>query len=148
MLYEDVSDQLRLESSYTSMIRVQRATLDTLEQGVAVFGPDGRLKLHNCAFADMWSFAATELSGQPHLRDLALFAERHFDRDNTWNIISSAVSSATPESYSKWGAIARSDGADLSMSLVRLPDGATMVSFCDDTHFPRLDDILGARAAA
>src|SRR5262249_48266825 len=46
-LYEDVSDQLRLESSYTSLIRVQRATLDTLEQGVAVFGPDGRLKLHN-----------------------------------------------------------------------------------------------------
>jgi PAS domain-containing protein len=147
-LYEDVSDQLRLESSYTSMIRVQRATLDTLEQGVAVFGPDGRLKLHNSAFATLWHFGAAELAGEPHLKDLAVLAERHFERDNTWNIISSAVSSASPESYSKWGAITRSDGTEISLSPVRLPDGATMVSFDDDTSFRRLDDMLNADARA
>jgi signal transduction histidine kinase len=53
-LYEDVSDQLRLESSYNTLIKVQKATLDTLQEGVAVFGPDGRLKLHNAAFARIW----------------------------------------------------------------------------------------------
>lgn len=147
-LYEDVSDQLRLESSYTNMIRVQRATLDTLDEGVAVFGTDGRLKLHNSAFAEVWKFSSTELSGEPHLKHLAVLSEQRFGHDNTWNIIASAVSSAEPESYSKWGTIARADGKTLSLALTRLPDGATLVSFSDDTSFNKLDDLLGKRAAA
>ena len=147
-LYEDVSAQLRLESSYTNMIRVQRATLDTLDEGVAVFGTDGRLKLHNSAFAELWKFSVSELSGEPHLKHLAGLSEQRFSHDNTWNIISSAVSSADPSSYSKWGTIARSDGKTLSLTLTRLPDGATLVSFSDETSFTRLDDLLNARAAA
>ncbi|HEY4941438.1 MAG TPA: PAS-domain containing protein [Rhizomicrobium sp.] len=148
LLYEDVSAQLRLESSYTNLIRVQRATLDTLEDGMAVFGTDGRLKLHNSAFADLWKFAKTELSGEPHLKQLSVSSALRFEHDNTWNIISSAVSSADPGSYSKWGTIARSDGRTLSLALTRLPDGATLVSFSDETSFTRLDELLHARAAA
>ena len=49
-LYEDVTERLTLESSYNTLIKVQSATLDTLQEGVAVFGPDGKLKLHNAAF--------------------------------------------------------------------------------------------------
>ncbi len=146
-LYEDVSDQLRLESSYTNLIRVQRATLDTLEDGMAVFGTDGRLKLHNSAFAALWKFSSTELSGEPHLKTLAALSLQRFEQDNTWNIISSAVSSAEPESYSKWGNIERSDGKTLSLALTRLPDGATLVSFIDETSFTRLDELLNTRAA-
>jgi len=29
-------------------------TLDTLQEGVAAFGTDGRLRLHNTAFARQW----------------------------------------------------------------------------------------------
>jgi len=36
---------MRLESSYNTLIKVQKASLDTLQEGVAVFGPDGKLKL-------------------------------------------------------------------------------------------------------
>ncbi len=46
-LYEDVTEKLALESSYNTLIKVQSATLDTLSEAVAVFGPDARLKLHN-----------------------------------------------------------------------------------------------------
>jgi PAS domain-containing protein len=53
-LYEDVTERLALESSYNTLIKVQSATLDTLSEGVAVFGPDGTLKLHNAAFARIW----------------------------------------------------------------------------------------------
>ncbi len=146
-LYEDVSDQLRLESSYTNMIRVQRATLDTLEEGMAVFGTDGRLKLHNCAFAQLWKFANAELAGEPHVKQLAALSEQRFGRDNTWAIIASAVSSAEPESYSKWGMIARADGKTLSLALTRLPDGATLAAFSDETSFTKLDDLLHPKAA-
>lgn len=146
-LYEDVSDQLRLESSYTNMIRVQRATLDTLREGVAVFGTDGRLKLHNCAFATLWHFASSELGGEPHLRQLASASERRFGHDNTWNIIASAVSSADPASYNKWARITRSDAISLALTLTRLPDGATLVSFDDETDIARMEEALKSRAA-
>ena len=40
---------------------MQSATIDTLVEGVAVFGPDGKLKLHNRAFAQIWDLADDEL---------------------------------------------------------------------------------------
>ena len=48
--FEDVTDRLALESSYNTLIAVQRETLNNLYEGVAVYGADGRLKLHNAAF--------------------------------------------------------------------------------------------------
>jgi PAS domain-containing protein len=146
-LYEDVSDRLKLESSYTNLIRVQRATLDTLDDGVAVFGTDGRLKLNNTAFAELWQFADSELASEPHLRQLAQASERSFGQDNSWNVIASAVSSANPESYGKWANSTRRDGKTLSLTLARLPDGATLVSFSEKQRLARLDAAPKARAA-
>ena len=142
VLFEDVSDRLHLESSYTNLIRVQRATLDTLDDGVAVFGPDGRLKLGNSSFASLWKLPAADLAEQPHVNRLAEHAGRVFGRDNTWAIISSALASDNPGSFSRWGAITRPDGKKLSLSFTRLPDGATMTMFTDDTNTERLDEIL------
>ncbi|HEY0266477.1 MAG TPA: PAS-domain containing protein, partial [Rhizomicrobium sp.] len=61
-LYEDVTARLTLESDYNTLMKVQSATLDTLSEGVAVFGPDGKLKLHNAAFAAIWEFEADDLA--------------------------------------------------------------------------------------
>ena len=61
-LYEDVTEKLALESSYNTLIKVQTATLDTLQEGVAVFGPDGRLKLYNAAFARIWELDDKDLA--------------------------------------------------------------------------------------
>lgn len=52
--YEDVTDRLALERSYNTLIEVQRATLDNLFEAIAVFGSDGRLKLHNPAYRAVW----------------------------------------------------------------------------------------------
>ena len=49
-LFDDVSEQYRLASQYHALDRVQETTLDSLKEGVAVFGTDGRLKLFNPAF--------------------------------------------------------------------------------------------------
>ena len=57
-VYEDVTDRLALERSYNTLIEVQRETLDHLNEGIAVFGSDGRLKLSNPAFAAMWKLVA------------------------------------------------------------------------------------------
>src|SRR5204863_7697966 len=46
-VYEDVTGRLVLERSSNTLIQVQRETLDNLYEGIALFGSDGRLKLHN-----------------------------------------------------------------------------------------------------
>ena len=47
LLFSDVTDELRLRAQYNALIKVQQATLDKLNDAVAVFGCDGRLRLRN-----------------------------------------------------------------------------------------------------
>ena len=56
-LFHDVTERLDLERRFEELIRVQGETLDNLAEGVAVFGSDGRLRLHNTAFARMWKLS-------------------------------------------------------------------------------------------
>ena len=119
-LYEDVSDQLRLESSYNTLIKVQKATLDTLQEGVAVFGPDGRLKLYNAAFARIWLLEPSELSEEPHLNRIAGLCAMRFGRDRAWEIVTSTVTAASPERQREWGEVERSDGKIISLTIAPL----------------------------
>ena len=148
LLYEDVSDQLRLESSYNTLIKVQKATLDTLQEGVAVFGPDGKLKLYNAAFARIWRLEPTELAGEPHLKRIAEACATRFGRDRVWEIVTSTVTAAAPERRREWGEAERSDGAIISLSVAPLPDGATLVTFVDATDRFRIESALRERNEA
>jgi signal transduction histidine kinase len=147
-LYEDVSDQLRLESSYNTLIKVQKATLDTLQEGVAVFGPDGKLKLFNAAFTRIWRLEPTELKGEPHLRRIAEICAARFGQDRVWDIVTGAVTSAGSERRREWGEAERSDGAIISLSIAPLPDGATLASFVDVTDRFRIETALRERNEA
>ena len=115
-LYEDVSDQLRLESSYNTLIKVQKATLDTLREGVAVFGPDGRLKLHNAAFARIWRLDPGELAQEPHLKRIAEACAARFGLDRVWETVTAGVTAAAPERRREYGEVERSDGTIISLT--------------------------------
>ncbi len=84
-LYEDVTEQIALESSYNTLIKVQSATLDTLQEGVAVFGPDGKLKLSNAAFARIWDLSERDLTGEPHVRKIAAACAEKFGEQPVWD---------------------------------------------------------------
>ena len=62
-LFDDVTERLKLERGYEALIRVQGETLEALAEGVAVFGSDGRLDLHNPAFARLWRLKPEQLNG-------------------------------------------------------------------------------------
>jgi signal transduction histidine kinase len=148
ILFDDVSNQLRLESSYNTLIKVQKATLDTLNEGVAVFGPDGRLKLHNAAFARIWRMEAGELAGEPHLKHVAETCFARFGDDRIWEIAIAGITSAAPERHREWREIERSDGMIIALTMAPLPDGATLLSFADVTDRFHIETALRERNEA
>ena len=62
LIFSDITDELQLRSRYNAQIQVQTATLDKLNDAVAVFGSDGRLRLHNDAFEIFWGVSAEKLA--------------------------------------------------------------------------------------
>ena len=58
LLFKDITDELSLKAEFNRLINVQKATLDNLREAVVVFSADGRLRLHNDAFAELWELQA------------------------------------------------------------------------------------------
>ena len=86
LLYSDITGEVRLRAQYNALIQVQQATLDKLSDAVVVFGSNGRLRLHNEAFARFWAVSEDELVEGvnfervvelcvPRLHDMAFWAE-------------------------------------------------------------------------
>jgi len=69
-MFSDMTDRIDLEGRLGTLINVQRATLDKLSEGIAVFGTDGRLKIHNNAFAKLWGLVDEDLKDAPRFSKL------------------------------------------------------------------------------
>ena len=132
-LFDDLSERVHLESRYNSMIRVQGETLDTLKEGVAVFGTNGRLKLSNRAFAEMWNIGADRLAEQPHIDEIVRHCGALAPREEIWAEIRSAVAGSADTRLGLACRIERRDGSTLDCGAQPLPDGATLLTFIDVT---------------
>ncbi len=146
-LYEDVTEKLALESSYNTLIKVQSATLDTLQEGVAVFGLDGKLKLHNAAFTHIWELNETDLVSEPHVRTIAALCSEKFGDGTIWERLLQAIV-AGAGGKRELGEVERADRSILSLALSPLPDGATLVTFTDVTDRFRIESALRDRNEA
>jgi len=147
-LYVDETERLALESEYNALIDVQRETLDSLKEGVAVFGPDGRLKLFNTAFAEIWKLSRRELGEGPHIDELIALARRHYEDPATWARISGAVTSFSEEREPFEGQMVRPDNTIIDFATMPLPDGATLFTFADVTDARRYERALEERNEA
>ena len=141
-LFRDISERLRREASYQLLVRSQRAALNTINDAIAIFGPDGRLKLYNNAFARLWKLEEDELANEPHLTKVADLCAARTGRDGIWSMVLAGVNSSEPARYGEWGDLARADGRSLSLSLTRLPEGATLAAFTDVTDLKRFQRVL------
>ncbi|MBC7832135.1 MAG: PAS-domain containing protein, partial [Hyphomicrobium sp.] len=92
-MFVDETERLALERDYNALIGVQRETLDSLKEGVAVFGTDGRLKLFNSALAEIWQLSRRALAEEPHIDEFILQAREHFDDPHTWARLSRVATS-------------------------------------------------------
>ena len=141
-LFRDISERLRKEATHQLLLQTQRGLLNTVDQAMALFGTDGRLKMHNDAFGELWQLGDNELAGEPHLARIADLCAGRTGRDGIWTMIAAGVNSTQPERLGEWGDLARADGRALSLRLTRLADGATLVTFTDNTDVARFTHAL------
>jgi signal transduction histidine kinase len=132
-LFDDVSERVHLESQVTALTRVQSETLDTLKEGVAVFGSDGRLKLHNRAFLEMWKLDAALTAEQPHIEAIVRACRLLAPEEEPWIEIGGAVAGLPDTRMGLTARLERRDGSTLDCTAQPLPDGATLLTFIDMT---------------
>jgi signal transduction histidine kinase len=147
-IYENVTERLDLESRYNSLIHVQGETLDHLAEGVAVFGSDGRLRLHNPAFAAIWGLPAGLLADEPHVATIVAACRRPDDDEAVWTRFTMAVAGLDENRSRGTARIERGDGRVIDYATVPLPDGQTMVTFVDATDSVKVERALVERAEA
>jgi len=147
-VHEDVTDKLALESSYNTLIAVQRETLDNLAEGIAVFGPDGKLRLFNPAFARIWKLSPVFLGENPHVADLLEQMKPLFNFGENWASFKSEMVEYTLDRNPRKGRLERADETAIEYSSVPLPDGAVLNSYLDVSDSIKVEQALRASNAA
>lgn len=146
--YEDVSDRLGLERARNTLIAVQRATLDNLHEGVAVYGADGRLKLWNPALEKISRLTPDFLNAAPHISDVIEAIRPQIDDGRNWRAVYDRIIEAFGERYAFSGRSELYDGRVFDFASVPLPDGAMLYSYLDITDSVRIERALRDRNEA
>jgi signal transduction histidine kinase len=151
-LFDDVTERLKLVRRYEALIGVQGETLEALNEGVAVFGSDGRLDLHNPAFARLWRLSSNELNGtnpaeRPHIEAVMAWCVPLYADEPFWMRLRGAVTSLEAREPIQ-ARLERTDGSVLDCTTAPLPDGATLVTFQDVTDSVNVERALIERADA
>jgi signal transduction histidine kinase len=146
-LYENATREIQLESRYNELIGVQRETLDNLDEGVALFGSDGRLKLFNPAFARYWNLDTAFLEQEPHIERLAEHGRRIVGEASAWDEVRYSVTRLEVQRNPINGKLATNERT-LQYTAVPLPDGNTLLTFADVSDAVRIERALRDRADA
>jgi signal transduction histidine kinase len=146
-VFEDVTERLDLARRYDALIRVQGETLDNLVEAIAVFGSDGRARLHNPAFSKMWKLDSNALSERPHIEAVIDWCRMLYGDDALWRKLRASVT-AIEDRAQVTGRLERKDGSVVDLVTVPLPDGATLVAFQDVTDTVNVERVLRERNEA
>ena len=146
--YEDVSDRLELERARNTLVAVQRATIDHLSQGIAVFGSDGRLNLFNPVFAQIWQLDPSYLDTRPHVSDVVDRGRALLDVDEDWQARRARIIAHTLEREPRFARVERPDGLVLDYASAPLPDGGMLFTYLDVTDSTHVERALRDRTEA
>lgn len=147
MTFEDVSSRLELESSYNTLVAVQRETLDNLAESVAVFGGDGRLKLCNPAYGRLWDLNPEDLDGEPHISRIVEKLKKFFD-EKSWPERKEELHGKALDRIMHEGRIQRQDDKEIDYTTVPLPDGGVLVTYSDVTDSVQFENALREKNSA
>ena len=152
-VFDDVSDRLDLERSFKSLNAVQREAFDNLHEGIAVFGDDGRLKLHNPVFAALWGLEDDTLDENFHVTGFVDNTREKIEVEGGWDDLSWGVHKEKMVARmmgrdNTTGQLELANATVVDYANVPLPDGAMLLSYLDVTAATRVEQALRQRAEA
>lgn len=147
MTFEDVTSRLELESSYNTLIAVQRETIDNLAEGLAVWRSDARLALFNPAYAQLWGLNPKDLETNPHASQITPQAEQYFAPDK-WEEAKDILQQATISRHEASGRLTMQDGRVIEYATIPLPDGGMLNRFNDISDTLKVELALREKNAA
>lgn len=130
-LFDDITEQMHLAQNYNRLASMQGETLDSLTEGVAVFGSHGRLQLHNPAFASLWNVSRDALSRSPHIDDVARLCPA--ETQGVWHDVRSTVCGLPDERVTRTFETKVAGDRVLALVVTPLPEGASLLTVEDVT---------------
>ncbi len=141
-VFENLTEQVELETRYNTLLRVQGETIDHLSEGVAVFGPDGRIRLSNPAFRALWGVTEKEAAAGTHIRAIEDACLPSYDRPDGWKAFSQMITSFEDERPSRQGTLELMSGLVLDYAVIPLSNAQTMLTFVNMTDSVRAERAL------
>lgn len=146
-VFENLTEKMDLESRYQTAVRVQGETLDNLAEGVAVFGPDGRLRLSNPAFIALWGLTPDAIKPNVHVSAIRDLCDQRA-ADSPWGGFVAAITGFDDERRDRHGQTELVNGTVLSYAVIHLPNGQVMMTFVDVTDTVNVERALKDRNEA
>lgn len=140
-LFENLTEKINLESRYNTAVRVQGVTLDNLAEGVAVFGPDGRVRLSNPAFSSLWGMSEGLVAAGTHISVIKAACET-LAKKSPWVELAAAATGFDEERRDGYGMVELNDGTVLRYAVIHLPNGQLMTTFIDVTDSVNAERML------
>ncbi len=141
-VFENLTEQVDLETRYNTLLQVQGETIDHLSEGVAVFGPDGRIQLSNPAFRALWGVSDAETAVGTHIRAIEATCAPSYDRPDGWKAFGKIITSFEDERPSSQGTLELYSGLVLDYAVTPLPNAQTMLTFVNMTDSVRAERAL------
>ncbi len=141
-VFENLTEQVDLETRYNTLVQVQGETIDHLAEGVAVFGPDGRIKLSNPAFRALWGITEVQTAPGSHIRAIEEACGQSYDQPDGWRQFGKMITSFDDERPSSQGTLELRSGLVLDYAVIPLPNAQTMLTFVNMTDSVRAERAL------
>ncbi|MBW8816109.1 MAG: PAS-domain containing protein [Caulobacterales bacterium] len=149
LLFADITGELKMKSQFNALIQVQQATLDKLSDAVAVFGSDGRLRLHNESFERFWNLTPLQIEAAGDFEGVVELCVPKLHDMGFWRELKGRVADPDPAARMPiTGEAQTSDNRTVEYRTRPLPDGATLIAFTDVTDARRLESALADREQA
>lgn len=141
-VFENLTEQVDLETRYNTLVKVQGETIDHLAEGVAVFGPDGRIRLSNPAFRALWGITEEQAKPGTHIKAVEAACALEYDKPDGWRLFGQMLTNFDDERPSLQGTFELRSGIVLDYAVIPLPNAQTMLTFVNMTDSARAERAL------
>jgi len=141
-VFENLTEQVDLETRYNTLVKVQGETIDHLAEGVAVFGPDGRIRLSNPAFRALWGITEEQTKPGTHIKAIEAACAVEYEKPDGWRLFGQMLTNFDDERPSLQGTFELTSGIVLDYAVIPLPNAQTMLTFVNMTDSARAERAL------